>query len=477
MTTSTKTEFAEFLWIWNDQQGLLTPRHHRRMAQWLAQRRAHHDRRLLLMAFRGSGKSTIVGLFCAWWLACEPTARILVLAADQALAGKMVGQVRRIIERHAMCQHLLPDSADAWAADRFTVSREAVLRDPSMLAQGIGGNITGARAELVICDDIEVAGNCDTPTKREELRARMAETEFVLVPGGSQLVIGTPHVNESLYRPDQEPLLRGYRRLRLPLLDRHGNSAWPERFSASAIEDLRNRVGPLAFARQMQLEATHDEAARLDPALIVRYRADPEYREANGRGHLHLLGRRMVSGAAFWDPAFGRPGTGDGSVLACAYGDAEGRFYIQRVAWLITDEGSEDDAATQQCRQVAVMLDALHLPAVFVETNGIGKFLPALLRRVLAREGVAASVREHVSSRAKHERILAAIDPLLAARRLHGHEAVMEGPFAREMAAWRPDDRRARDDALDAVAGLVLSEPVRLPQVPPPARPAPWRGA
>jgi hypothetical protein len=118
--------------------------------------------------------------------------------------------VRRIVERHPLCLALLPREAEAWAADRFTVRRDAALRDPSMLAQGLGGNITGARADLVICDDVEVANNCDTPGKRLDLRERLAETEFVLTPGGGILYVGTPHTEESLYRPG-DAFLHGYR--------------------------------------------------------------------------------------------------------------------------------------------------------------------------------------------------------------------------------------------------------------------------
>jgi hypothetical protein len=33
----------------------------------------------------------------------------------------------------------------------------------------VGGNITGCRADLIVCDDVEVAGNSDTPGKRAEL--------------------------------------------------------------------------------------------------------------------------------------------------------------------------------------------------------------------------------------------------------------------------------------------------------------------
>lgn len=474
-TTEAPADLLEFSWLWNRLLGQDTPPVHKRILRWLESRDGL-PRRQLLMAFRGCGKSTLVGLFCAWSLYRRPELRILVLAAEQSLAGKMVGHVRRIIERHPLCAPLRPDGGESWAADRFTVRRPGALRDPSMLAQGLAGNITGARAELVICDDVEVASNCDTPGKREELRERLAETEFVLTPGGSLLYVGTPHTEESLYRPG-DAFLQGYRRLEVPMLTRTGTSAWPERFSEAGIEALRARVGPLHFARQMLLQPIAAGAARLDPALLIRYPDEPDYREANGRAQLTLLGRRMVSGGGFWDPAFGREGAqGDGSVLACAYADAAGNHYLHRISWITQRADLPADPATQQCQAVAALAREHHLPVIRVETNGLGRFLPAMLRRELARAGAACAVVEHTSRRAKSERILSAFDPLLAARQLHAHDSVFGTPFAREMAEWRPDAKGARDDALDAASGAILAEPVRLPGLP--ARIAPsWRGA
>lgn len=470
--------FLEFVWVWNRRLRNETPSVHRRIARWLEARDAASERRLLLMAFRGCGKSTLVGLWCAWLLARQPLTRILVLAADASLAVKMVASVRRIIERHPLCRHLLPDGAEAWASDRFTVARDGALRDPSMLAQGIGGNVTGNRAEVIVCDDVEVAGNCDTPGKRAELRERLAEAEFILVPDGTILFVGTPHCEDSLYRDPKEEgaFLRGYRRLSVPVMNAAGASAWPERFPRDAIAALRDRVGPLQFQRQMMLQPVASSAVRLDPAAIVRYAEEPEYREAQGRGVLTLLGRRMVSGGAFWDPAYGRPGSGDASVLACTYADAEGNHFLHRLSYLTHDPGAADDPATQQCRAVAAVLRETLLPAVRVETNGLGKFLPALLRRELARSGVACRVVEHASSRAKADRILAALEPSLAARRLHAHDSVFRTPFPGEMSEWRPDGVGVRDDALDAVSGCLLAEPVRLVRAAPLARPPDWRG-
>ena len=469
--------FLEFTWVWNRRLHNDTPPVHRRIARWLEARDAAAERRLLLMAFRGCGKSTLVGLWCAWLLARRPRTRILVLAADASLAVKMVASVRRIIERHPLCKHLLPDAAEAWASDRFTVARDGALRDPSMMAQGIGGNVTGSRAEVIVCDDVEVAGNCDTPGKRAELRERLAEAEFILVPDGTILFVGTPHCEDSLYRHPKEDgaFLKGYRRLALPVMNAAGASAWPERFTREAVMALRDRVGPLQFQRQMMLQPVASSAVRLDPAAIIRYGEEPDYREAQGRGVLTLLGRRLVSGVAFWDPAYGRPGAGDASVLACVYADGDGHAFLHRLAYLTHDPEAPDDPATQQCRAVAAVLRETLLPAVRVETNGLGRFLPALLRRELARAGVACTVIEHASTRAKADRILGALEPALAARRLHAHESVFRTSFAGEMAEWRPDAVGARDDALDAVSGCLLAEPVRLVRAASPPRPPSWR--
>jgi len=468
-------DLVEFAWIWNRRARQGTPALHRRVLRWLEESLAT-DRRLLLMAFRGAGKSTLVGLFCAWRLYREPDTRILVLAADHALATRMVAMVRRILARHPLCGALLPENGQReWAADRFTVARDAVLRDASMLASGITGNITGARAELIICDDVEVAGNCDTQAKREELRERLTEAEFVLTPGGAMLFVGTPHTAESLYA-EGEKLLEGYRRLVIPLLDAEGNSAWPERFSAPAVAKLRDRVGPLAFRRQMLLEPVAEDAARLDPALIARYAEEPDYREANGRAVLTLMGHRLVSGGAWWDPAFGRPDAGDSSVVAATFCDAGGRHYLHRLLYVTHDPGAADDPATQQCRRVAAVVAALRLPVIRIETNGIGGFLPGLLRQEFSRVGIACSIIAVSSRVAKAQRILGALDPLLAARRLSAHESVFRTRFPQEMAAWRPHGAGQRDDALDALAGCVAAEPVRLPSLPPRAGLPSWRG-
>lgn len=489
LTTAEAVSFPEFVWIWNRIQDQTTPDIHLRMVRWLADRLIAGDRELVLLAFRNSGKSTVVGLFCAWLLLHDPNLRILVIAGDFSLARTMVRNVRRLIECHPLTAPLRPARHQVWAADRFIVRRRAELRDPSVLAKGIAANITGLRTDVLICDDVEVPNNSDTAHKRYALRERLRESEYVLSPDGMKLYIGTPHCYHSIYcrqdkvGPKEEvPFLGGYSRLELPILTECGESAWPERFSKDKIQELLEATGPAKFQSQMMLKARPLTDSRLDPERLRSYAHGLVYRESNRTATLTLGGTRLVSVSCWWDPSYGSPDKGDSSVVAAVFTDESGSYWLHRIEYITHDPLLADDVdeATQLCRQVASIVRELHLPAVTVETNGIGRFLTGLLRQQLRRSGLNCAVLEHTSRTSKDIRILEAFDAVLAAGRLSVHEGVFNTPFVQEMREWRPGRGKSRDDGLDAVAGCLLSESVRLPLLTWQGRAStqskPWRG-
>ena len=213
----------------------------------------------------------------------------------------------------------------------------------------------------------------------------------------------------------------------------------------------------------MILTPGHTHDVRLDPDRLVRYEARLELREVNGEQILTIDGRRMVGTACWWDPAMARPKRGDASVVAAVFTDDSGGYWLHGIRICSVDETAlaEADAAAQLCRQVIAFLRAQHQPAIAIETNGIGSYLPTLLRRELADQQLAVAVTEQVSVTAKDQRILSAFDPLLAARALRAHASVWETPFIREMREWLPGGR-GQDDGLDAVSGCILAQPVRL---------------
>jgi hypothetical protein len=194
------------------------------------------------------------------------------------------------------------------------------------------------------------------------------------------------------------------------------------------------------------------------------------YSEGNREATLSLSGRRLVSASCWWDPSYGAPNKGDASVVAAVFTDDHGDYWLHRIRYLKHDPALAEqvDEATQLCRQVAAFARELYLPAVAIETNGLGRFLPSLLRREIAAAGMRCAVIEKVASRQKDLRIIDAFEAVLAAGRLHAHKTIFATPFAGEMRDWQPGGK-GRDDGLDAVAGCLLNEPVRLHRRPPDA--------
>ena len=193
-------DFYAFLDAWNDVLGLGTPAHHRTIMEFLVSIWTTPPHRGLLMAFRHSGKSTVVGIFATCVLHMNPSTRILILSAENNLAARMVTHIRHILENHPMCKDLIPATKKEWAHDRITVNRPIGIREPSVICQGIHGNITGMRSDLIICDDIEVPNTSNTAQKRENLRERLRELDFILSPNGTMIYIGTPHTMDTIYR-------------------------------------------------------------------------------------------------------------------------------------------------------------------------------------------------------------------------------------------------------------------------------------
>ena len=470
--------FPAFVAAWCAQQGLAMPELHRKMAAWLGRNWSAKaaTKRFLLLAFRGAGKSTLVGLFAAWLFSRNPDLRILTLSADLALARKMVRNVKRLIETHPAIASLKPKNPELWGGEQFTVLRKAELRDPSMLARGIDGNFTGSRADIVICDDVEVPGNSGTPAMRAALREKLGEVDFVLMPGGMQLYLGTPHSYYSIYaqeaRPESgetRPFLDGFERKQLPIVTAAGRSQWAERFSQDIITAAKRSSGPLKFASQMMLMPVAPGKCRFDPGKLARYEGEIEYRQSLGRASLWLEGRKLASIRVWWDPSFGRPRKGDRNALAAIYQDEAGGYWLHRVHYfghdpaLAANHPAGHAEADQLCRAAARFAHEIGAPSITVEDNGIGKVLPGLLRKALAEIDPTISVVAHHSTAPKDERILAAFDVPLAAGLLHAHSSVCDGPFAEELRCWQPGGKSSQsDDGLDAVAGAILAEPVRL---------------
>jgi len=168
----------------------------------------------------------------------------------------------------------------------------------------------------------------------------------------------------------------------------------------------------------------------------------------------------MVGASCWWDPAFGAA-KGDNSVVAVVFADEGGNYFLHHIEYITLNETDERDEASQQARIVAQLAKRFYLPSLTIEINGIGRFLPNILRNEMTAARTPCRVNEKSSTQNKAVRIIEAFDALMASKRLFVHEDVTRTPFLMEMREWRPNSS-GHDDGLDAVAGALSLQPDRL---------------
>ncbi len=511
-----KVSFVVFFLIWARRQRWVVPDLHIRICIWLE---TCLDPERVLMVFRGAAKSTLYAIYKAWQLYVDPTQRNLIWAADGPLSSKLTRDTINVLRRHPLCGGMLPPKP---GQKRFWVTGATDARNASMEAVGVDSNATGARADNVDFDDVEVPKNIKTPEARVNLRLKIEESTHIAVPGAQKTYIGTPHTHDSIYT---EKIEGGAAVLKIPLfehtkryddtsrlkrytfdfdagadglyvlagigkfaklleegadykvdgraivfgkppnvvLDICTGNAWPERFTREDIELRRRGTKTLnAWDSQYGLEAKPVEQIRLDPEKMIAYAVDPVARQVNGQLAMQLGATRIVGAVAYWDCSLGKLKS-DASVLSLLLTDDQGRLYWH-FAEALMGELAEFNEKTEkleggQCHRIRELVLQFKIPSVTIETNGPGGFVPPILRRAL--KGTGCAVREVFSTVDKRKRILDAFEAPMSTGFLWAHVSVLEGPLWDQMKDFNPAVRDQPDDYLDSGAGAISETPVR----------------
>jgi hypothetical protein len=184
----------------------------------------HGGKRIQLQMFRGCGKSWVTAAFVLWTLFRDRDKKIMVVSASKQRADDFSIFCQRCILDFPWLNHLAPvDDDQRWSRISFDVAGCRPAQSPSVKSVGIGGQLTGSRADIIIADDIEVPNNSATDLMREKLLQLVTEFESVLTPKPDSRVVflGTPQTTFTIYRTLRE---RGY----TPMV-------WPARYPRSLV--------------------------------------------------------------------------------------------------------------------------------------------------------------------------------------------------------------------------------------------------
>jgi len=200
------------------------------IARYLAN---EENKRIIIEAFRGIGKSFVTSAFVCHQLLLDPQKKILVVSASKQRSDDFVIFTRRLIMEMPVLQHLIPRDDQRSSNVGFDVGPAKAAHAASVRAVGVTGQMTGSRANLIIGDDCESRSNSDTQMQREKLSEIVKEFDAVLSPGGRIVYLGTPQTEESIYNQLEK---RGYK-----------CRVWPARYpkDQKKFEAYGGRLAPL----------------------------------------------------------------------------------------------------------------------------------------------------------------------------------------------------------------------------------------
>lgn len=253
-----------------------------RMADWIA----NGPRRRMLQAFRGAAKTWITCAYAIWRLYRNPNERVKIVSANEDKALENGTFIRRLIEEVDELRFLRPKEGSRDSNLKFDVGPADAHPTPSVSCVGVGGQLTGGRATILISDDVEVVKNSLTELMRERLGELVKEYDALVVPEGFDIIyLGTPQTEQSIYNAVRK---RGYACRIFPVrypepskVDSYegnldpfiaaelkknpalaGTTAEPGRFSDLDLAEREASYGASGFALQFMLDTSLSDALR-----------------------------------------------------------------------------------------------------------------------------------------------------------------------------------------------------------------------
>jgi predicted phage terminase large subunit-like protein len=381
---------------------------------------------------RDHGKTVQVCGRILWELGRNPALRVKLVCATDALAAERSRFLRDTIAGTGLIHLVFPklQPATPWCASAFTIQRPADVIGPSLSAFGVGSGSTGARADLLVCDDIVDVRSLHCPGERRRVRDYFQNNLMnLLEPDGRFWNLFTPwhpddlnahlkangkfaHFHRSI-GPDLEPI-------------------WPAKWSREKLLERQAEIGETSFARGYRLLSLSDADVLIRPEWMQFWQT-PQLRNAYERIALAV------------DPAVSTKPNADRSAMIVA-GAIGGKIEVLQ-------------ATATRVRTPALIerIDALDRQwqpdVILFESNAAFAGIRDLL---IHRTRFGAKVIGKPASRSKDARIAAlSVAVQNGCVRLHGEAATVD-PTQRELFAELTSyPFSTHDDLADATAAAV----------------------
>lgn len=426
----------------------------------------------MVEAQRGQAKTTIAAIYAVFCIIHAPTSRVMIVSQTAKRAEEIAGWVIKIFRGLDFLDFMLPD---IYAGDKASIrgfeihyTLRGYEKSPSVACYSIEGGMQGARADLIIADDVESLQNSATAAGRIKLEEATKEFESINQKGDI-LYLGTPQSINSVYNnlpargyslriwPGRYPTMEQevcYGDYLAPMIledmtknpqlrtgggigRNQGQPTCPEMYNDDALIEKEISQGTAKFQLQFMLNTRLSDSERfplkLRDCIFGNFGKDEvpempvhstdalnEIKEAKRPGnkttdHFYRMAPRpyqwkpVTRRLMYIDPA-GGGNNGDETGVAIVF--LLGTYvYVYKVFGVSGGYADEDMLKIVQAAREADVRE------VFVEKNfGHGAF-QAIIKPHFEREH-PVELQEDYASGQKEQRIIDTLEPLLTAHRL-----------------------------------------------------------
>jgi hypothetical protein len=230
-------------------------------------------KRILVLAPRGHGKSTIMRIYILFRIYKDPDIRILIASHVESIARKTARAIQIYLERPDIQEAFGFSKGRPWSISMFYLGGKI---EPVMTTVASRGGMIGNRYDLVVFDDLLSLENQINESSRDKiLNWVKAEVIPAIDPGDKEkmIVIGTRKHSKDWYGQLLEDDLYAKVVDIAFTTDESGRQTylWPERFNKEVLLMRQKELGPRLFAQEYLNEVTPHEGLLLRREWIKFY--------------------------------------------------------------------------------------------------------------------------------------------------------------------------------------------------------------
>lgn len=246
------------------------------------------NRFVLLLSPRGHLKtSAVTTAYALWRLTQDRNLRILILNEVLANSKDILSAIKAHVasdkfrELHGNWDTL----SEMWTAEKITVPRDKVLKEPSISVAGILGTILSAHADLILLDDPQGVRNSGSALQRKKVMSWFQKVVLPILEPGGQIVICMTRWN----RDDlagvimSEPGFKNWKVIeqRAEWTDERGERQilFRQKFTDEILDQYRANMGSAAYRLQYLNDIAgqeEDSAFRIEWIESGRFDKPPE---------------------------------------------------------------------------------------------------------------------------------------------------------------------------------------------------------